>query len=344
MSLLLSPVEIAQLSLENRVVMPPMCMYEAHQKDGLITPFHLAHYGARAIGKVGLIMIEATAVTPDGRLTDQDLGLWNEAQEQKLKELVASLHFLGSKVGIQLNHGGRKAKDALQPLAPSPIAFNEAYRTPQEMTLAEIKQVQQAFIAATKRAMRAGVDMIELHGAHGYLMAEFLSPTTNQRTDHYGGSLENRYRFVKEVIEEIRGFYQGSLWIRLSLDDYVTAEAQNSLDEWQEVGRWLEADGIDCLDISTGGLFDCAPNIPIYPGYQVPYAAAMKQAVTIPVMAVGMLDNPGLCESLLQREQVDLVAIGRGLLRNTNWLADAAKELYDQEFKVFNHSYFRGQK
>lgn len=344
MSLLLSPVTLAKLELKNRIVLPPMCMYEVHKKDGVLTPFHMAHYGARAISQVGLIIIEASAVHPDGRLTDQDLGLWNEEQGRKLKELVESLHFLGAKVGIQLNHGGRKAQDALQPLAPSPIAFSEAYKTPKEMTLLEIKQTQQAFVAAAKWAIEAGVDMIELHGAHGYLMAEFLSPETNQRSDEYGGSLENRYRIVKEVITEIRTFYAGSLWIRLSLTDYMTADRQNSLADWQEIGGWLKADGIDCIDVSTGGLLDRQPDIPIYPGYQVPYATAMKEAVTIPVTAVGMLDNPGLCEHLLQTNQTDLVAIGRGLIRNTNWVAEAAKELRDKDFEVFNHSYFRGQK
>lgn len=344
MSLLLSPVEIAQLNLKNRVVLPPMCMYEVHQEDGIVTPFHFAHYGTYAIGQVGLIIIEATAVNPDGRLTNQDLGLWNDKQGEKLKELIASLHYLGAKVGIQLNHGGRKAKEAIRPIAPSAVAFSSDYRRPNEMRLSEIKSVQQDFIDAAKRAVVAGVDMIELHGAHGYLMDEFLSPTTNQRIDEYGGSLENRYRFVKEVIEEIRHFYQGSLWIRLSLTDYASIDEQNSLEEWQAIGRWLEVAGIDCIDVSTGGLLDRTPNIPVYPGYQVPYAAAMKQAVQLPVVAVGLLDNPGLCESLLQMKQVDLVAIGRGLLRNGNWLADAAKELRDETFEVFNHSYFRGQK
>ncbi|MEG0294284.1 NADH:flavin oxidoreductase/NADH oxidase [Enterococcus sp.] len=341
MSLLLSPVQIAKLALKNRVVMPPMCMYEVHKEDGVATPFHFAHYGARAIGQVGLIIIEATAVAPDGRLTNQDLGLWNEEQAQKLKELVATLHFLGAKVGIQLGHGGRKAKDAVQPIAPSAIPFNETYNMPHEMTKEMIKQTQQDFIDATKRAIAAGVDMIEIHGAHGYLLNEFLAPQTNQRQDEYGGTLENRYRFVQEIIQEIRQFYQGSLWIRLSLSDY--SEPQNSLEEWQTLAQWLEADGIDCIDVSTGGLLDRTPNMPIHAGYQVPFATQIKEAVSIPVTAVGLLDNPGLCEFLLQTNQTDLVAIGRGLIRNTNWLADAAKELKERDFQVYNHSYFRGQ-
>lgn len=341
MSLLLSPVQIAKLALKNRVVMPPMCMYEVHKEDGVATPFHFAHYGARAIGQVGLIIIEATAVAPDGRLTNQDLGLWNEEQAQKLKELVATLHFLGAKVGIQLGHGGRKAKDAVQPIAPSVIPFNKTYKMPHEMTKEMIKQTQQDFIDATKRAITAGVDMIEIHGAHGYLLNEFLAPQTNQRQDEYGGTLENRYRFVQEIIQEIRQFYQGSLWIRLSLSDY--SEPQNSLEEWQTLAQWLESDGIDCIDVSTGGLLDRTPNMPIHAGYQVPFATQIKEAVSIPVTAVGLLDNPGLCEFLLQTNQTDLVAIGRGLIRNTNWLADAAKELKEHDFQVYNHSYFRGQ-
>lgn len=342
MSLLLSPVKTAKLALKNRVVLPPMCMYEVHQEDGIATPFHFAHYGARAISQVGLIIIEATAVHPDGRLTNQDLGLWNDAQGVELKRLVDSLHYLGSQVGIQLNHGGRKAQDAIEPVAPSAIAFNEHNRVPTEMTEEMIQATQADFVAAAKRAVEAGVDMIEIHGAHGYLINEFLSPNTNQRIDQYGGNLENRYRFAKEIIASIREFYQGSLWIRLSLSDY--AEEQNTIEEWQTVAQWLEADGIDCIDVSTGGVIDTKPNIPVYPGYQVPFATALKQVVKIPITAVGLLDDPGLCEYLLQTNQTDLIAVGRGLIRNTNWLAEAAVELKDREFKVYNHSYVRGQK
>lgn len=342
MSLLLSPVKMAGLSLKNRVVMPPMCMYEVQKEDGVVTPFHFAHYGSRAIGQVGLIIIEATAVHPEGRLTSQDLGLWNDAQAKELKKLVDSLHFLGAKVGIQLNHGGRKAKDASAPVAPSAIPFSEAYQKPVEMTIEQVKQTQKDFVLAAKRAIQAGVDMIEIHGAHGYLINEFLSPLTNRRQDVYGGSLKNRYRFVKEIINEIRQFYQESLWIRLSLSDYVSE--QNSLKQWQVIAQWLEADGIDCIDVSTGGLIDTKPNIAIHGGYQVPFATTLKQVVTIPVVAVGLLDNPGLCEFLLQTKQTDLVAVGRGLLRNANWLADASKALGDTSFKVYNQSYFRGEK
>lgn len=343
MSLLLSPVEIAGLNLKNRVVMSPMCMYEVKKQDGVVTPFHFGHYGARAIGQVGLIIIEATGVTPDGRISSQDLGLWNDQQKTELKKLVDQLHYLGSQVGLQLNHAGRKAEDADYPLAPSAIAYNEEFATPNEMTLDEIQLVEQAFVDAVQRAVSAGVDMIELHGAHGYLMDQFLSPLTNQRTDQYGGSLENRYRFVKEVVEKVRAIYQGPLWIRLSLTNYADPKEQNSIEDFQQIGQWLEQAGINCLDISTGGLLDRQPNFPIHAGYQTPFATKMKEAVTIPVATVGLLSDPGMCEYIVENQQADLVVLGRELLRNPNWLVEAANDLHDHDFKVYNHSYQRGQ-
>lgn len=343
MSLLLSPIKVAKLSLENRVVMSPMCMFTVEKKDGIITPFHFAHYSARAIAKVGLIIIEATAVNPDGRITDQDLGLWNDAQAQELKKLVTNLHNLGTKVGIQIAHAGRKAEDALYPVAPSAISFSETYKTPNEMSLADIQNIQSDFVTAVQRAISSGIDMIELHGAHGYLINQFLAPATNKRIDEYGGSLENRYRFAKEIIKQVRKFYQGSLWIRLSLTDYLATNEQNSMEDWKKITKWLEADGIDCIDVSTGGVVDTKPNIPIHAGYQTTYATKIKNNLTIPVTTVGLLDNPGLCEYILQNNQADLVLIGRALIRNTNWLVDAAKELRDKNFMPYNDAYKRGQ-
>lgn len=344
MSLLLAPIEVAGLTLKNRVVLSPMCMYEVKQEDGVLTPFHFAHYGARGIAGVGLIIIEATAVDPDGRISKNDLGLWNEAQKIELTKLVGNLHSFGAKVGVQISHAGRKAEDAIYPLAPSAIAFNEDSAIPNEMTKEEINTIQTAFVQAAKRAQETGIDMIELHGAHGYLINEFLSPLTNKRIDEYGGTLENRYRFLKEIIEQIRMFYKGSLWVRLSVTAYAKESEQNSIEDWQTIGRWLERDSIDCLDVSTGGLIDKRPTIPVYSGYQVPFSVAIKEAVSIPVTAVGLLTSPSLCEYLLQTKQVDLILQGRELLRNTNWLAEAALELHDSEFKVYNGSYERGQK
>lgn len=343
MSILLSPVKLAGLDLKNRVVMPPMCMYEVKAEDGLPTPFHHAHYGARAIGGVGLIIQEATAVEPDGRLSKNDLGLWNDEQGETRSLLVEELQSFGSKVGVQLSHGGRKAKDAAQPLAPSALTFDPNFKTPLEMSESDIKRVQMAFVAAAKRAFLAGYDMIELHGAHGYLINQFLEPLTNHRTDAYGGSLENRFRFLKEIIEMIKPVFSKPIWVRLSVTAYDESGQQNSIEDYQQMAKWLEELGVACLDISTGGLLPVRPNIPIYAGYQAVFSAKIKEAVTIPVTAVGLLDSPDLCEYLLQTQQTDLIQIGRGLIRNPNWTRDAAYLLHDRNYQVYNQSYERGQ-
>ena len=342
-SLLLSAVEIAGLSLKNRVVMPPMCMYEVKAEDGLPTAFHEAHYGARAIGGVGLIIQEATAIEPEGRLSKHDLGIWNDAQAEALASLVKQLHGFDAKVGIQLGHGGRKARDARQPLAPSPIPYDDSYHQPVEMTIEVIDRVKAAFVAAAIRSERAGYDMIELHGAHGYLINQFLEPASNQRQDAYGGSLENRFRFLKEIIQDIRKVVKIPIWVRLSVTAYNESGQQNSLADYQQIAKWLEELGVACLDVSTGGLLPIVPNIPIYGGYQAAFTAMMKEAVSIPVTAVGLLNSPELCEYLLQNGQADLIQVGRGLIRNPNWLADAATVLHDDRYTVYNNSYARGQ-
>ncbi|CAM3254937.1 NADPH dehydrogenase [Streptococcus pluranimalium] len=343
MTMLLSPAEIAGLSLKNRVVMSPMCMYEVHEEDGLPTAFHRAHYGARAISGVGLIIQEATAVEADGRLSNRDLGLWTDEQADALSQMVADLHYLGAQVGVQLGHGGRKAHDALDPIAPSAIGYGADYRDPREMTLEDIERVQTAFVEAAKRADKAGYDMIELHGAHGYLINQFLEPQTNQRTDDYGGSLENRFRFLKEIVEEVKAVFSKPIWVRLSMSAYDETGVQNTIEDYQQIGKWLEELGVACLDISTGGLMDVQPNIPIHGGYQAGFTAKMKETVSIPVTAVGLLNSPELDEYLLQSGQADLILLGRGLLRNVNWLADAAVTLHDRDFKMYNDSYRRGQ-
>lgn len=343
MSLLLSPVEMAGLSLKNRVVMPPMCMYEVKNEDGLPTAFHHVHYGARAIGGVGLIIQEATAVEPDGRLSNRDLGIWSDRQGRALADLVMELKAFGSKVGIQLSHGGRKAADAIQPIGPSAVGYSKEYQVPKEMTLDDIQRVQSAFVSAARRAQDAGYDMIEIHGAHGYLVNEFLEPLTNLRSDEYGGTLEKRFRFLKEIIEGVKTVFCGPIWVRLSATAYDETGTQNTLQDYQQIAKWLEELGVTCLDISTGGLMDVKPNIPIYGGYQATFSAQIKQAVSIPVTTVGLLHNPELGEYLLQTGQADLIQVGRGLIRNVNWLADAAETLHDHNFQVYNNSYKRGQ-
>ena len=341
MSMLLSPAHVAGLHLKNRVVMSPMCMYEVKKEDGVLEPFHFVHYGARALSKVGLIIMESTAVDPDGRITKNDLGLWNDRQAQKLGQLIHMIHGFGTQIGVQLNHAGRKAEDAKRPVAPSPITYSSAYRTPQQLTVEQIHQIENEFVAAAHRAQQAGVDMLEIHGAHGYLLNQMLEPATNHRHDQYGGSLQNRYRMLGEIIRKIRQFYHGSLWVRLSVTAY--GKVQNSVRDYQQIAQWLERDGVSLIDASTGALLNRKPNIPVYNGYQVPYSMALKRAVKIPVSAVGLLDDPGLCESILRNHQADLILEGRAFLRNTNWLSDAARVLHDHDFKAYNASYQRGQ-
>ena len=344
MSKLLSPVTVGGLSLKNRVVMSPMCLFDVQAQDGQLTPVHAAHYLPRAIGQVGLIIMESTAVTPYGRITAKDLGLWNDQQASKLTTLVTDVHHLGTKIGVQLNHAGRKAEDAHHLVAPSAIAYDEDWRTPNALTTAEIQTIISEFGAAAKRAQAAGIDVIDVHGAHGYLIDQFLSPETNQRTDQYGGSLKNRYRFLKAVLGSIQANFNGAVWVRLSLSDYVAN--QNSLSDWQTVGQWLAADGAQLIDASTGGLFPKMRDFPIHDGYQTRFATAMKAAVDLPVSTVGFLDNPGLAEYILQNQQADLIFEGRALMRNPNWVAYADKALHDHDLQdhAYNPSYVRGLK
>lgn len=343
MSKLLSKAHIGGLDLINRVIMPPMCMYEVKNKDGIPTPFHFAHYGSKAISKVSLIIQEATAVNKDGRLTDYDLGIWNDNQKDELKKLVDSIHYLGSKIGIQLVHAGRKAQDVKEPLSPSGIEYGEPFNKPIKMTVDQIKETIKNFINAAKRADEAGYDMIELHGAHGYLISQFLSPLSNQREDEYGGSLENRYRFLKEIIEGVKLVSDKPIWVRLSVDAYDEAGVQNSIEDWKQVAIWLQEQGVKCIDVSTGGVLNKKPEN-IFPGFQTSYATKLKEVVSIDVVTVGLIDDPRLAEYILQNNQADGILVGRGLLRNSNWLNDAAKILHDKEFTVFNNSYLRSQK
>lgn len=339
MSKLLSSVNLNGLVLKNRVVMAPMCMYAVDKEDGMVTPFHLVHYGARAVGGVGLIIIEATAVNPNGRLTKNDLGLWCDEQIAGLKQLVDTLHGLGAKVGIQLVHAGRKAKDVKQPLAPSSIAFSDDYNHPKEMTLDDIAEVIKDFKDAAYRAKQAGVDVVEIHGAHGYLLNQFLETATNQRCDVYGGSLENRYRMMHDIVSEIKTVFSGSLWVRLSVSAYL--QEQNTLDDYVQIAQWLERDGVDVLDVSTGGLCAVSPDIEIKAGYQVPFSTYLKQRVSIPVGAVGLLEKPELCEMILVNEQADFIMQGRELLRQPQWVMQASKCLKDDSVAAYNPSYAR---
>ena len=323
MSKLFSPIQLKQIKLKNRIVMSPMCMYQSTNKDGHLTPFHYTHYVSRAVGQVGLIMLEATAVLPEGRISDQDLGIWSDAHISDLKQLNEQMHTYGSKTGIQLAHAGRKAGIEPPIFAPSAIPFNGQSIKPTEMTSADIQHTIAAFTAAARRAKEANFDMIELHGAHGYLINEFLSPLTNQRTDEYGGNRENRYRFLREIIAAVKAVWHGPLFVRISADEY--ADGGNTIDDFIYFVNQMKNQGIDLIDCSTGGVVPA--RIDVYPGYQVRYSDQIKSHAQIMTGAVGLLTNGKQAEDILQQGQADLIFIGRALLRNPYWAKAAADDL-----------------
>ena len=313
---------IRNLTLKNRVVMAPMCMYEA-KEDGFVTPFHLVHYTSRAVGQVGLIMVEATAVLPEGRITENDLGIWSDAHIAGLKELVSMMQAYGSKTAIQLAHAGRKSTCKSENVAPSAIAFNENYKTPKELAKEEIKEIIQAFQKAAIRAKDAGFDVLEIHGAHGYLINEFLSPLANKRDDEYGGSEENRYLFLREIIDAIRAVWNGPLFVRISAEDYHPEGLTTK--DYVQFCRWMKLQQVDLIDVSTGSIVPA--QIDAYPFYQVPYAARIRKEVDILTGAVGLITDGIGSEKVLQEESADYIFIGRELLRDPYFVYRAAKQL-----------------
>ncbi len=322
-SLLFSPYTIKDVTLKNRIVMSPMCMYSSLNQDGKVTNFHLVHYASRAAGQAGLIILEATAVTLEGRISPQDLGIWNDGHIEGLTNLVSLIHEHRSKAGIQLAHAGRKAVVDTPAIAPSAIPFNETAKVPEEMTQQQIKETISAFQAAARRAKKAGFDVVELHAAHGYLINEFLSPLTNKRTDAYGGSPENRYRFLRETIDAVKEVWDGPLFVRISADDYHPEGL--TIDDYLQFTDWMKAQGVDLIDCSSGAVVPAA--IETYPGYQVKYADAIKQNVQIPTGAVGLITNGPQAEEILQKNQADLIFIGREFLRNPYFPRTAANDL-----------------
>lgn len=322
-SKLFSPYTIKGVTLKNRIVMAPMCMYSSHNEDGHIQNWHRTHYTSRAVGQVGLIILEATSVTPQGRISPQDLGIWSDDHVDGLKELVDLMKEHGAKTGIQIAHAGRKAVLEGEILAPSAIAFNDNMKTPKEMTKSDIAETVEAFKKGAERAAKAGFDMVELHGAHGYLINEFLSPLSNKRTDEYGGSAENRYRFLREVIEAVKTVWEGPLWVRVSAHDYH--EAGLTPEDYIPYSRWMKEQGVDLIDVSSGAVVPAPINV--YPGYQVKYSEAIKEGADIPTGAVGLITSGIQAEEILQNERADLVLLARELLRDPYWPRTAAKEL-----------------
>ncbi|MEK4175618.1 MAG: NADPH dehydrogenase NamA [Bacillaceae bacterium] len=321
--LLFSPFTIKDVTLKNRIVMSPMCMYSAANKKGFLEDFHFTHYISRAVGQVGLIILEATAVTPEGRISELDLGIWEDDHIIKLAELVQQIKSYGAKTGIQLAHAGRKSNVSGDIFAPSSIPFDQNSRTPKELTKEQIKETVEKFQLGAKRAKDAGFDIIEIHAAHGYLINEFLSPLSNKRNDEYGGSLENRYLFLKEVIQAVRKVWEGPLFVRVSASDYV--EGGSTINDYVQIAKWLKEDGVDLIDVSSGGLVPA--NIDVYPGYQVPFSEKIRQEANIKTGAVGLITSPLQAEEILKNNRADLIFVARELLRNPYWPYHAANEL-----------------
>ncbi len=312
-----TPYSLKSLTLKNRIVMPPMCMFSSDE-SGTVQAFHRLHYPTRALGGVGLIIVEATAVTPNGRISSQDLGIWNDSQVAGLKELNDSIHEFGARTAIQLAHAGRKCTSSDPVIvAPSMLAFSDEYRLPHALAPEEIPEIVQAFQDAARRALEAGFDAVEIHAAHGYLLHEFLSPLTNQRTDAYGGSLENRVRLLAEVLDAVHAVWPADrpVLLRISATDYV----EGGID-LAEACRIVEIvrDRVDMVHVSTGGLIETP--IRAYPGYQVSYAETIRRLCQVPTIAVGLLMRLEQSEEILGNDRADLVALGRELLRNPYWV------------------------
>ena len=320
---LFEPYTIKNMTLRNRIVMPPMCMYQA-AGDGCATLFHIAHYGGRAVGGTGLIIVESTGVTPEGRITDRDLGLWDDGHASALRQIAGVCHRWGAKIAVQLNHAGRKSTSLSGgPFAPSAIRFSEEYREPLALTKDRISTLVTAFGEAAGRADAAGFDAVEIHAAHGYLLHQFLSPLTNKRTDEYGGSLTNRVRFLREVLEAVRGVWPADkpLWLRVSARDY--AEGGIDGDGMVQIINKI-ADLVDLVHVSTGGLLPAG--IKSYPGYQVALSEKIRRECGKPTIAVGLITNAEMAEEILRNGRADLVAFGRELLRNPYFAVQAAEK------------------
>lgn len=321
---LFSSYNLGPITLRNRLVLPPMCLYSADE-HGMPKSFHLAHYMARASGGVGLVIQEATAIAPEGRITGNDLGLWNDAQAAALAPMVAAIKSQGALVGVQIGHAGRKCTVADTTIyAPSPIPFDEKSRTPVALDDAGLDRIVTAFQLAAKRAVSAGYDLIEVHAAHGYLLSSFLSPLTNTRTDNYGGSTQNRARLLGRVLTAVREVLnpQTALIVRVSAEDYAAGgmhpdEMVRALSEVKSL--------IHAVHVSSGGVLPVT--VPVGPGYQVAFSEKIRREVGVPTIAVGMITTPAQAETIVRTGQADLVALGRELLRNPAWPCFAAKEL-----------------
>lgn len=318
---LFSPYSIKDVTLKNRIVMAPMGTNSSFTRDGVVSNWHLIHYGSRAVGQVGLIIVESTSVSPEGHSYDRELGIWSDKHKEGLQKLVETVHENGAKVGIQLGHAGGKSEMHDTAIAPSAIAYDGF--VPKEMTTSDILNVINQYKEAARRAREVGFDVIEIHGAHGYLVNEFLSPLTNHRTDEYGGSIDKRYRFLEKIINAIQTEWHGPLFVRISADEYH--KQGNTPETHAYYAKKMKAQGIDLIDCSSGGVVSAS--IDVYPGYQVPAAEFIRKEAAIATGAVGLITAGKQAEEILKNERADLIFVGRELLRNPYWAREAAIDL-----------------
>lgn len=340
-SQLFEPITLRDVQFRNRLWVPPMCQYSALNKDGVPTSWHEVHYASMARGGAGAIVVEMTNVEPEGRISPHCLGLWNDEQKEAFVPIVQGIKAAGARAGIQIGHAGRKASthpewgtDGSGSLAedeggwptvgPSAVAF-PGLKDPEELDTENIKRLVKAYGDAAARAVDAGFEFLEIHGAHGYLLTEFLSPLSNERTDEYGGSLENRARFLLAVADAMRQrMPEGMpLLARLSATEWV--DGGITVDETVQIARWLKEHGVDMIDVSTGGNYPA--KISVFPGYQVPAATRIKNEADIPVSAVGMINEPRTAEFLVSSGQTDVIMNGREILRDHAYPLHAAAEL-----------------
>ena len=337
---LFSPFQLRSVTFANRIGVSPMCQYSAN--DGFAGDWHMVHLGSRAQGGPGLVMLEASAVVPEGRITPSDLGIYKDEHIPGLQRIVDFIHSQGVRAGIQLAHAGRKAsmsspfagpehvvlpsEGGWQPVAPSAIPFAPHYGVPQALDQSGIDAVIAAFAQAAQHALAAGFDFVEIHSAHGYLLHEFLSPLSNRRTDAYGGSFENRTRLLLQVVDAVRAAWPAHLplFVRISATDW--ADGGWSPDDSVSLAGHLRARGVDLVDVSSGGLVPHA-TIPVGPGFQAPFAARIRAEAAVPAAAVGMITDPHQANAIVAQGQADLVFLAREMLRDPYWPLHAASVL-----------------
>jgi 2,4-dienoyl-CoA reductase-like NADH-dependent reductase (Old Yellow Enzyme family) len=341
---LFQPFTIRGVTLKNRIAVSPMCQYSS--VDGMADDWHLVHLGSRAVGGAGLIFVEASAVTAEGRITPGDMGIWNDRQIEPLARIASFVHRMGGVPGIQLAHAGRKAsclvpwegggrlktpgEGGWEVVAPSEIPFREGDPPSRALDSAAMEGIVTAFTDAARRAIQAGFRVIEIHAAHGYLLHSFLSPLSNQRTDSYGGSLENRMRFLLQVATALRRTIPEDmpLFTRISATDWV--EGGWDIDQSIVLARALKSAGVDLMDASSGGIVPRAV-IPVAPGYQVPFAAAIREQAVIPTAAVGLITEPAQADAIIASGQADLVFLARQMLREPYWALKAGQALGQEQ-------------